>query len=92
MRVIASGTQLCLWPDKRLSARLEGVEVVCAARARVDPGDRSHPDTIDPPGVVVDTRKAGLLRSINPQRQPAVIRSRTGGCLPVQFDEVRRIV
>lgn len=92
MRIIAAGTQLCLRPDKCLLARLEGVEIVRAACARVDPGYRSQPDTIDPPSVIVHTRKAGLLRSINPQRQAAVIRSRAGRRLPVQFDEVRHIV
>ncbi len=80
-----------LWSYICNPPRLEGIKEIGAARAGVDARDCSEPYPVDPPGIVVHTRQACLLRPIDPEDERTVVSARRCGCHPVQFDEVRRI-
>jgi len=49
----------------------EIVQIVGAARAGINAGQRSPADEVNPPVAVVHARQAGLLRAVNPQGQVA---------------------
>src|SRR5215207_5108422 len=83
--------QRVLRSNVRLPARLEGVEVVRPARAGFDPRYRPQPGAVDPPGVVIDPGQIGLLRTVDPEREAAIVRARHSRSAPVQLDRVRYV-
>jgi hypothetical protein len=53
-----------LRPNKGLSPRFEGIEVIGPPRAGVYPGHGSQTGLIDPPGVIVHSDQVGFLNTI----------------------------
>ena len=57
-----------LRPNKGLPPRLEGIEVIRAARAAVYSGYCAQPGTINTVGIIVHTGQVRLLSTIDPQQ------------------------
>jgi len=74
-----------------LPAGLEGIEVLCPARASVNFRHCPQPDALNSPGVVVHPGHNGLLNSIDPECQVAIVPTCGRRSLPVQFNTVWRI-
>src|SRR5215216_5584569 len=71
-----------------LPSRDKGVEVIGAARARVEPGYGSQPHPIDPPCVAIHAGQRCFLSAINPKCQAAVIGTRSSRRLPIKFNRM----
>jgi hypothetical protein len=80
-----------LGSDITLLARLERVEVVDAARARVNARQRAQQHTINPQVIVVNARHVLSLQAVDPQGQAAVIRACPARRSPIQLNGVGRI-